>query len=154
MKRFTIQVMFADGGVFSAPAKDTLTQKALQSIQTVGAFQFVDSGCCVCGVLSRPDVTGLQEFAKGIHKLLQGFFETHFPAYEHANAFACLDLEADLPWQHRKELVHALAVSEGISKTELWTLGLACPAFLLSTRLFLYHAGGLFHCVVKWTAVV
>ena len=114
--------MFADGGIFSAPAEECLTQKAVKAIQSTGNFQFVDNGRCVSAVLSRPDIASLQEFAKEIHRLLLQFFDAHFPMHEHVNAFMALDLEADLPWRHRKELVHSLAIQEGMPKAELWCL--------------------------------
>ena len=120
-----IRVLFLEDGILAAAAKDTLTGKASKLTQDLGTFLFWDAGRPVSGLLSRPNVEELRAHGKTIFALVEQFAATHFPAFEHVNSFAAFDLEADLPWSHRKQLVLSLAVQENLPKEDVWYLRLS-----------------------------
>lgn len=117
-------MLFLEDGILAAVAKDTLTGKAFKLVRELGTFVFWDSGRRVSGILSHPNEEELRLHGKTIFQLVDQFAQTHFPAFEHVNAFAAFDLEADLPWTHRKQLVFSVAVQEGLRPETLWCLGL------------------------------
>ena len=114
--------MFRRRGVLEESAEGLLTQKALRYVRDIGPITWWDSGRQVVGAFTAPSMQELEGLAEQIFLMAQSGMAAAFPAHEHVNAYAALDLEARLTWPQRRELVHALAVHEGLPKEDLWLL--------------------------------
>ncbi|CAE7759380.1 unnamed protein product, partial [Symbiodinium necroappetens] len=119
----TLKLLFKDEGIFHAAAGDTLLQKALAGLHSLGPLRWSEGSREVVASVEHPDVNVLKDFSRSLYDLMSASFEAFFPNHDHVNAFAALDLEAGLTWPERKNLVEVLASHEKVCKTQLWPLG-------------------------------
>ncbi|CAE7948966.1 unnamed protein product [Symbiodinium sp. KB8] len=114
----TLKLLFKDEGIFHAAAGDTLLQKALAGLHSLGPLRWFEGSREVVASVEHPDVNVLKDFSRSLYDLMSASFEAFFPNHDHVNAFAALDLEAGLTWPERKNLVEVLASHEKLAGSD------------------------------------
>ena len=115
-------VMFRDEAVLQDTARNTMTQKVLQTISDIGIIQYRDGPRTVSASIPVPanKMEMLKQSCQKVWAVFNSFFESNFPGHEVVNCYAALDLEADLTWAQRKDFIYALARHEDLPEADVW----------------------------------